>query len=42
MPYMYTNSRDIFEQLWQTHNNQGIISLETQDTAVVHTSLLIL
>ena len=26
-----TNIWDIFEQLWQTHDNQGIISLETQD-----------
>ena len=28
-----TNSRDIFEQLWQTHDNQGIISFETQDSS---------
>ena len=26
-----TNSRDIFEELWQTHDNQGIISFENQD-----------
>ena len=26
-----TNGRDIFEELWQTHDNQGIISFETQD-----------
>ena len=29
-----TNSRDIFEELWQTHDNQGIISFENQDGSV--------
>ena len=29
-----TNSRDIFEELWQTHDNQGIISIENQDGSV--------
>ena len=29
-----TNSRDIFEELWQTHDNQGIISFENQDSSV--------
>ena len=28
-----TNTWDIFQQLWQTHDKQGIIFLETQDQA---------
>ena len=27
---------DIFEQLWQTQDNQGIISFETQDSSYFH------
>ena len=28
-----TNSWDIFQQLWEMHDNQGIISFETQDSS---------
>ena len=28
-----TNHWDIFEQLWQTNDNQGIIFLETEDSS---------
>ena len=29
-----TNSTDIFEELWQTHDDQGIVSFENQDSSV--------